>query len=149
MTDVSRRSFLRGALTVAAASLVPVSAAKALGLDDVPTLWGDGVHDDTEGLQALIDGKPFEIAGSGFIARDLNDAFELRDGCFTINHGLHIYKASKRGRVYDNWFIAGALFPENETMLTIHPGSESFEIVRCIFMGPRGRTATGLRMFRD
>lgn len=62
--DLSRRSFLRGALAapavVAAASLMPVRAIERLL---IPRLWGDGVHDDTAALQAVLDGRPYWYGG--------------------------------------------------------------------------------------
>lgn len=55
---MDRRGFLRGLFAapaiVAASSLMPVSAK--LLLDLPPKLWGDGIHDDTAALQALLDG---------------------------------------------------------------------------------------------
>jgi hypothetical protein len=47
---LSRRGFLGGLLAGAAIAAVPL----VRGL----TLWGDGVHDDSEALQALLDGLP-------------------------------------------------------------------------------------------
>lgn len=62
MVDVSRRLFLGGALAIAAASIVPVADAEAT-TGPIPKIVGDGIHDDTEGLQALIDGRPVCIDG--------------------------------------------------------------------------------------
>lgn len=118
--DVSRRSFLGGALTIAAASLVPVVAFT----DPVPVLWGDGVHDDAPALQALIDGKPFEVAGSGFIARDFGDDYELRGGKFLLGCGLHIRENGRAGSFVRNTFVAANGFPENDAMIRFHHGGE-------------------------
>jgi hypothetical protein len=58
--ELSRRGFLGAMLAAAAApafvkasSLMPIYVPK----QEVLTLWGDGVHDDSAALQALIDGK--------------------------------------------------------------------------------------------
>ena len=59
MTDLTRRSFLRGLLTVAAVSIAPATILHA----DIPRIVGDGIHDDTLGLQAALDGKPFVCEG--------------------------------------------------------------------------------------
>ncbi len=56
---MNRRSFLRGLAApaiVAAGSLMPVRSIERFFL---PTLYGDGVRDDTAAIQALIDGKPY------------------------------------------------------------------------------------------
>lgn len=129
--DVSRRSFLGGALTVAAASLVPVAAFT----DPVPVLWGDGEHDDAPALQALIDGKPFEVAGSGFIARGFGDSYELKGGKFLLGQGLHFRDNGRTGRFIRNDFIASSTFPENDAILRFHSGAlpSNFDDNACIF----------------
>lgn len=56
--ELSRRSFLGGALVLAVATQLP---GAALARSEVPWLWGDGMHDDTAGLQAMLDGKPVYV----------------------------------------------------------------------------------------
>lgn len=58
--DMNRRSFLRGSLCVAGASVV---VAKGI-IPNVPRIVGDGIHDDTEGIQAALNGEPFLCDGS-------------------------------------------------------------------------------------
>lgn len=78
---MNRRSFLRGLIAapavVAASHIMPVRAflieePPADGVcflgnqyvstqSVVPILWGDGVHDDSDGLQALLNSEPVEI----------------------------------------------------------------------------------------
>lgn len=55
----TRRGFFK---LMAGAALAPVAAKAASILPDVPVLWGDGVHDDTESFQALLDGRVVEFA---------------------------------------------------------------------------------------
>lgn len=64
--DMNRRQLFRfGAAAVLTAAIAPVvSAATA------PTLWADGVHDDTEALQAMFDERPLIVAGHRIVARD-------------------------------------------------------------------------------
>lgn len=62
MTDLSRRAFLGGALALTAAVAVPIPAFARETLA-LPVVYGDGVHDDTAGLQALFDGKPVIMQG--------------------------------------------------------------------------------------
>ena len=55
----TRRQFFR---LVAGAALAPVAAKAAAILPTVPMLHGDGVHDDTEALNALFRGDVVEFA---------------------------------------------------------------------------------------
>ncbi len=81
--ELSRRSFLRGLVAVSAAAIVP-----ALPVHEAwPRIVGDGVHDDADGLQAAIDGKPFTCAKK-LVRRDGYSTI-IRDGNFRLGHGLH------------------------------------------------------------
>lgn len=84
MTDQSRRSFLKGLLTVAAVS---VAAPAALLNNDIPRIVGDGLHDDTLGLQAALDGKPFICEGQMVFG---GDRVEITGGRFRISKTLTI-----------------------------------------------------------
>lgn len=53
--ELSRRFFLGGALSLIAASTFEI---KAHHIGNMPKIWGDGVHDDTAGLGALLRGEP-------------------------------------------------------------------------------------------
>jgi hypothetical protein len=57
--DADKRAFLRGIMATAAVAATTLPAIA----DTVPTIYGDGRRDDTAGLQALLDGKPFRIDG--------------------------------------------------------------------------------------
>jgi len=57
MNDVSRRGFLRGLAALAATSSI-IPPGLALKEPFAPMkIWGDGMHDDTAALQALIDAQ--------------------------------------------------------------------------------------------
>lgn len=78
----SRRSFLGGALALSAIVVVP-----SIGFGkELPCIYGDGIHDDTAGLQALFDGEPFQVEGEGFLARQ----GEIRGGRFAIGRPIHL-----------------------------------------------------------
>jgi hypothetical protein len=66
--NISRRSFLGGAMVATALAALP-----ALAKANVPTIYADGVQDDFPGLQAMIDGKPFRIAGEGVFENHAGD----------------------------------------------------------------------------
>lgn len=75
---LTRRGFLGtaiGAAVVAAAAPLPI-------LPDLPTLYGDGIHDDTAGLQAAIDGRAYRQAwdGATVAARELADTVTFPRG---------------------------------------------------------------------
>jgi hypothetical protein len=69
---MNRRSFLRVAFTATAVTAVPVTLAAALETR-IPVIYGDGKHDDWEGLQAALDGREFAC----------------RDGCVRA-HGRNV-----------------------------------------------------------
>ena len=73
MTELTRRSFFR---LTAGAALIPI-AAKVAALSPAYYLYGDGIHDDTEALHALINGDIVEFSdlldatGMGWRGREL------------------------------------------------------------------------------
>lgn len=117
--DLSRRSFLR----IGAAGLLVATVERVRV--DAPLLVGDGIHDDTEALQAFIDNKPFTLVRQSLLAHDgvmsggkfrltapLNArgsslvAFERNS--FILDHGGHGFVLRLDGpdtvRVADNHF---------------------------------------------
>jgi hypothetical protein len=78
---MKRRTFL---LTIAAAAVAPALPRA----DAEPKLYGDGVHDDTEALQAL-----FDAGASG----------RLVDGCYRITRPIVV--SSKSAEIRGNTFI--------------------------------------------
>jgi hypothetical protein len=59
----TRRNIIKGFFAGLALAVTPAWAR------GVPTIHGDGVHDDWEGLQAFLDGKPFNAVAKGSIVR--------------------------------------------------------------------------------
>lgn len=82
--DVSRRSFLRGAMALTAVTI----AQPSMVLASVPTIYGDGIHDDHAGLQALIDGKPFRVQNEASAFQASSGI--IRGGTFAIGDTLVI-----------------------------------------------------------
>lgn len=54
----TRRRFLGGALALSASAAIPNGVLAA----DIPTLWGDQIHDDAPAITAMMSGKPFKTA---------------------------------------------------------------------------------------
>jgi hypothetical protein len=55
---ISRRSLITGLISLAAAPAIvrasSIMQVKPLG----PFIWGDGIHDDSDGINAMLNGKP-------------------------------------------------------------------------------------------
>ena len=83
----TRRRFLQ---LLAGAALTPVLTSVASALPSVPVLYGDGVHDDTDALAALLRGDVVEFAagltadGCGWIG----DVCRLPSGRFKVNRTI-------------------------------------------------------------
>lgn len=84
--QMNRRAFFKLTAGAAIASALPLPGATA------PIIYGDGVHDDTEALQALLDGKVVEFAdpamadGAGWHGAKLR----FPEGIFAISDTLRV-----------------------------------------------------------
>lgn len=88
---MNRRSFLRG-LLVATGTAMVVSPVDLLAGPALPRIVGDGIHDDTVGLQAALDGKPFEA--DGLVVRSA-DRVHINGGVYRITNTLTIPPTTK------------------------------------------------------
>jgi hypothetical protein len=112
--NLSRRGFLTGMVAVAA-----VTAAAALPLPSfasVPTLWGDGEHDDTEALQALLDGKP--IIRDGVLLEPDGHGIRLIGGVYQVSDTLHI--RTPRTHIYNAHFRATFTAAHDRPVIYVH-----------------------------
>lgn len=75
--NISRRSFLGGTLLLAATAKLGISAP-------LPSLYGDGLHNDTAALKAMIAGDPFIVEGKSIVATN----GELRGGKYLISETI-------------------------------------------------------------
>lgn len=80
---ISRRIFLKIGFAAGIATAVPVGISlldgrPVLGEHTLPIIMGDGIHDDTAGLQAALAGLPF-IAN--------HDCVQVISGTVTFRHG--------------------------------------------------------------
>lgn len=84
--QMNRRSFFKLTAGAAIASALPLPGVAA------PIIYGDGIHDDTEALQALLDGKVVEFAdpamadGAGWHGAKLR----FPQGIFAISDTLRV-----------------------------------------------------------
>ena len=87
MADLSRRNFFK---LVAGAMAVPVAAKLALALPNIPVIWGDGIHNDAPGLNALIRGEVVEFQNAKLAAHVgwHGDSLVFGSGTFKINEPI-------------------------------------------------------------
>lgn len=111
--DLNRRFFLGGALAVAGSAFVPLVGFSKPQL----RLWGDGVHDDTEALNALFAGEDVACETAG-IVRSADRWVGLNGAKFSISRTV-----SLRGSFFiDNCsFVAARDWDRrDETLLRVH-----------------------------
>ena len=84
---MNRRSFLKIAGTAGLLAVTPITLASALATK-VPIIYGDGIHDDTEGLQAAVSGKDF-VCESGIVHVSGNTV-NILGGTFLISDTITI-----------------------------------------------------------
>lgn len=98
-TEWCQWTFLGGAI---AAGIV-AAAGITLPLNR-PQIWGDGIHDDTEGLQALFDGKRVDV-----VADDVTiiqaEWIEIRGGNFKISKPLIVARSDMEIRLENCHFM--------------------------------------------
>ncbi|MBR9807458.1 MAG: hypothetical protein GYB49_09575 [Alphaproteobacteria bacterium] len=94
MMELNRRSFFFGAGATVIAAAVPVN------LKQVPVLYGDGVHDDTEALQAFFNHDRFKVARGNVLHRQNF----LIGGRFLISETIK-FGATKKITVKDCEFV--------------------------------------------
>jgi hypothetical protein len=115
---LSRRSFFGGALALSAVIALPLEA-----FPFAPTIYADGVHDDTAGLQALLDGKPFRVAGEARAWRSTGKIF-LGTGTYLLSDTLHfrdVKLIDGCGATFDGRRIPS----DRDAIIHIHGSSES------------------------
>lgn len=80
--EVDRRTFVCGALKITAALVVP----SVLTARSYPLLVGDGLHDDTDALQALLDGDVAQLSDGTLIGG--TKTVDLWTGHYRITRSL-------------------------------------------------------------
>jgi hypothetical protein len=144
--DISRRFFLRGALAVSAVSVLPSFDVLSA---QIPTIVGDGIHDDADGLNALFAGKPFRCDLSGI---KVQDGFaQLNNGVFFISKTVEIPELCERFAIDRCVFRARSSSHRGSAALKFHNSTPGL-ISNCHFMdldfridGPRASLAPNHR----
>jgi hypothetical protein len=81
--DISRRSFLGGTLSIGATAVLPVVP------DRLPVIYGDGAHDDLEGLAALFNHEPVHILAEA-VSVSADGVIETRGGPGRIGRTMYL-----------------------------------------------------------
>lgn len=117
MTTTTRRGFLGAILAAAAApaiikagSLMPIYVPKP----EILTLWGDGIHDDTAALRALIGGK--SVTRAGQLLDPAAGMIFLPTGSYVLSDTLHFTKDTTPLTIVGSHFTGRNMPPEKPMM---------------------------------
>jgi hypothetical protein len=145
MLDVSRRSFLRGALTVAAVAVVSPKLS-LVSPHPYLVLYGDGVEDDAPALNAMLSGKPFVVEGK-IIDNSGNHRVNLLNGCHAI--GSTIYPSATNVTISGCVFRALPSLGDGAIFDTKKMGEgDSIGFFHNVFIGNGHDTAISARVYR-
>ena len=116
----TRRGFFK---LIAGAAIAPVAAKAAALMPSAPILWGDGVHDDTEALQALLDGRVVEFVDASMAqgAGWSGDYFRMPNGIFRTTAPIRM--GSEDGPVH-----SGKVFDGNYSQFNCEGGHHAIEL---------------------
>lgn len=84
---MNRRKFLQLSIAAGVAVAVPISLQHAVARH-LPIIKADGIHDDTTGLQAALNGEPF-VCDSGYVTLK-GSHFLLQGGSYLVTKQLLI-----------------------------------------------------------
>lgn len=130
--NLSRRGFLGAMLAAAAAPAIVKSDSLMRIVVPTPlllTLWGDGVHDDAQAIQALVSGQSVMFGGREFGPRP-DGSIYLPSGTFAMGEAAVIGSGAK---LFGNGTTLKAL--HKGPMLELKPGSKDIQIRDFHFIG--------------
>jgi hypothetical protein len=136
--NISRRSFFGGALVLAAAVSAPV-----LARENIPTLWGDGRHDDTRALQAMLDGKAVRMGEAGEVVRSEGGMIYLTKGTYLISDTL-VFRDTQDITVRGVTFQAGKNIPIGAAMIDARAASGASYVSNVTIIGALDRNTTAM-----
>lgn len=129
---MNRRSLLIG---LGSALLAPaiVRASSLMPLREyVPILWGDGIHDDSDGLQACLDRKPYRW--NGLIQRSLDgDTVAVPSAAYRTTRTIIV---RKRALIRDSRFIHDF---SGEAMMVFEPHGDGSVVENSMFTAGVGQ----------
>ncbi|MCW2337281.1 hypothetical protein M2337_001514 [Sphingobium sp. B2D3A] len=87
-TQLSRRGFIGASGgAIVGAAMVPA----ALQAAEVPVLHADGIHDDTDALEALFAGRQVRVAQKDVVARYENGTVRLINGRYLMSRPVRAH----------------------------------------------------------
>jgi hypothetical protein len=110
--ELSRRFFLGGAIALVAVQTFKPSISMASNL---PTIWGDGKHDDAHGFNALFAKNPV-LFKKDQIGIENHEGVIIYKGLFKIDHTLEILEATNL-TAYGSFDINAIDLPEYEPLI--------------------------------
>ena len=72
---MNRRSFFKMSFSGSTIVATPIALTSAQA-GRIPVIYGDGMHDDAEGLQAALEGRDFVCAGGGVVLRGPHEVLD-------------------------------------------------------------------------
>ena len=96
--NLNRRFFLAGALSL-------VTAPALSQVPFIPTLDGDGIHDDADALNALFAGRNIRCENELFFAMSENE-IRLIGGIYRISRPVHFRKSPFRIKIRKSHFVS-------------------------------------------
>ena len=127
---MNRRSFLKIAGAAGLLTVTPISIASALATK-VPIIYGDGIHDDTEGLQAAVSGKDFVCESD--IVWVSGDTVKIYAGNFLISDTITI--SDTRTLIGGSRFTMAGPGLQNDKYMICITASSDLVLRNCHFVG--------------
>lgn len=139
--DMSRRGFLRGLAGAAAVAVLAVPVVELVAREALPRIVGDGIHDDTAGLQAAVDGRPFISDVVRVIDVDGRRTVLLGEGEFRIGSAVEL------ANVHDMTIDGGTLVAEGDCAFNFKGMTRNVTVQNmCIKLRPRHINPTARAM---
>lgn len=99
-----------------------------------PVIYGDDVHDDAPGLQAMIDGRPVVVKPDSGVTIFPDKSFYVDNGSFLLKSGIKSNEGPA-GQIYHSKFTQAKNF-SGDCLLDMRPERKNdFVVQNCYFIG--------------
>lgn len=140
--EMNRRTAL---LSLGGVVLALSTNAQAMLPKITPVIYGDGIHDDAPGLQALMNGEDVILKPESNVIRYDDGSFFINGGNFKLHKGL-VIENCVGGNIYGSRFVFIEGF-EGDYMLDIkNESGMTLYVTGCSFINESfDRSAGGIR----